>query len=79
MSNLDEQNLKVYKVFSQILWKKKDQFFSSLGPKSLLKTQTFEKKGNLSSEETILQFWTMFSPKIECNKPQGTISKWSKT
>ena len=56
MSNLVEQILRVYKVFLQLLWRKKDQFFISLGPKRLLKTKIFEKKGNLSSEETILDY-----------------------
>ena len=42
----------------------------SLTPKSLLKTQIFENKGSLSSEEQILAF---FSRIIECVKPQGTV------
>ena len=42
----------------------------SLGAKRLLKTQTFGKKGSLSSEKSILAF---FSRSIEHHKYQGTI------
>ena len=43
---------------------------NSLGPKGLLKTQTFGKKGKLSSEEKFLAY---FSRSIEHDKYQGTI------
>ena len=41
-----------------------------LGPKRLLKTQTFGKKGSLSSEKNFLAF---FSRSIEHDKYQRTI------
>ena len=44
-----------------------------LGSKRLLKTQNFEKKSNLSSEKKKL--WPIFSPVIECHKPQQTFCK----
>ena len=43
---------------------------NSVTPKKLLKTQTFEKKGKLSSEKS---FWPVFSRILECDIPQGTI------
>ena len=36
----------------------------------MLKTQTFEKKGKLSSEKS---FWPVFSRILECEIPPGTI------
>ena len=43
-----------------------------LGPKNLLKTQIFEKKSNISSEEKILGY---FSRNIQHDKCQGTFYK----
>ena len=43
-----------------------------LGPKRLLKTQSFEEKGNLSCEE---MFSAYFSHTIEHDNYQGTIFK----
>ena len=42
----------------------------ALGPERLLKTQIFEKTGNLSSEEIFLAY---FSRIIECDNSHGTI------
>ena len=42
----------------------------SLGPKRLLKTKGFWKKGNLSGEKN---FWPTFSRIIGCDKANGTI------
>ena len=47
----------------------------SLTPRSLFKTQVFERKGNLSSEEKILAY---FARIIECNKPQGQLMRVQK-
>ena len=44
----------VDKLFWQLLWNLLEHF---LGPKRLLKTQIFEKKGNISSEEKILDYF----------------------
>ena len=38
----------------------------------LLKTQLFEKKGNLSSEKKL---WPVFSRNVDHDKPQGSIHK----
>ena len=46
--------------------------FIFIGPKRLLKTQIFEKKGKLPSEEKILG---KFSRIVECDKSQETICK----
>ena len=51
--NLRGQFLLVQKLLWQLLWKTK--IFSS-GPERLLKTQFFEKKGNLSSEEKFFDY-----------------------
>ena len=47
-----------------------------LGPKWLLRTQIFEKKGKISSEKKTM--WPIFSRIIECGKSQGTIFKGPK-
>ena len=46
---------------------------NSVTHKKLLKTQNFEKKGKLSSEK---KFWTVFSPILECDKPEGRICEY---
>ena len=43
---------------------------NSVTPKKLLKTQSFEKKGKLSSEKS---FWPVLSRILECDNPRGTI------
>ena len=43
---------------------------NSVTPKKLLKTQSFEKKGKLSSEKS---FWPVLSRILECDNPWGTI------
>ena len=48
VTNLEELFIRAQKLFSQLLWNRLEHFF---GPKRLLKTQNFEKKGNLLSEE----------------------------
>ena len=57
----------VHKLFWQILWNLLEHF---LGPKKLLKTQIFEKKGNLPSEENNLAIF--FSYINEQGKSRGT-------
>ena len=47
--------------------------FVSVGPKRLLKTQIFEKTGNLSSEEK--KIWPIFFHIIDCDRPEGTLCK----
>ena len=44
----------VHKLFWQLLWNLLEHF---LGPKRLLKTQIFGKKGNISNEEKILDYF----------------------
>ena len=44
----------VHKQFWQLLWNLLEHF---LGPKRLLKTQIFDKKGSISSEEKILAYF----------------------
>ena len=54
VTNLRGLFLGVHKLFWQLLWKLLEHF---LGPERLLKTQIFEKKGNISSEEKILAYF----------------------
>ena len=52
------------------LWGVQSYSVNSVTHKKLLKTQTFEKKGKLSSEKS---FWAVLSRILECDKPQMTI------
>ena len=69
----DKPQATVYKgpqaILSTTVSFKRPIFF---GPKSLLKTQIFEKKCNLSNKNIL---WPNFSRIVECDKPQGTICK----
>ena len=69
MTNLREHFIRVHKVSDNYCGIYKSIF---LGPKRLLKTQSFEKKGNLSIDKKL---WRIFPRSIEYDKPKGTIYK----
>ena len=49
--------------------------FVSVGPKTLLKTQIFEKQALFPVK---IRFWPIFSRIIECNKTHGKVCKGAK-
>ena len=56
VTKLKEQPTRVHKLFLPLLYFLWEQF---LGPKRLLKSHIFEKKGNLSSEKKLIdQFFS---------------------
>ena len=46
---------------------------NSVTPKKLLKTQLFEKKAKFPVKKS---FWPVFSPILECDKPEGRIDEY---
>ena len=66
VTNILENNYKGSKATLTIRWKVQQHF---LGPKRLLKTQSFEKKQNLHRKKN----WPSFSSIIEYDKCQETI------
>ena len=57
VTNIMEQFIEARKLFWQLRWNLSELF---LNPKRLLKRQSFQNKGNLSSEEKILAFFLSF-------------------